>query len=117
MHVLCAVASGIPLAVATADGGAHGATTLGMHGMGVSTPIAAAVAAATIGLAGLWHIAKGMMFIIGMISVMVAAGMVERVSGTPGSPCAVKTEGAMPIVHWSMAPVVRNFGTLASSQR
>jgi hypothetical protein len=32
---------------------AHGAAVFGMHGIGVSTPSAAAVAAATIGLAGL----------------------------------------------------------------
>jgi hypothetical protein len=46
--------------------GVHGAGVLGMQGMGVSTPIAEAVAAATCGFAGLWHIPKGMMFFIGM---------------------------------------------------
>lgn len=34
----------------------------GMQGMGVSTPNAAAVAAATMGFAGLEHIPKGRMF-------------------------------------------------------
>jgi hypothetical protein len=37
-----------------------------MQGCGVKTPEAAAVAAATMGLAGLWHRPKGAMFIIGM---------------------------------------------------
>ena len=42
--------------------------------MGVSAPIAAAVAAATLGLAGLLHIPNGMMFFIGTWSMMFAAG-------------------------------------------
>ncbi len=33
------------------DPGIHGAMVMGMHGMGVKAPIAAAVAAATMGLA------------------------------------------------------------------
>jgi hypothetical protein len=37
-----------------------------MHGMGVSTPIAAAVAEATSGLAGDIHIPNGIIFVIGM---------------------------------------------------
>jgi hypothetical protein len=37
-----------------------------MHGMGVSTPKAAAVAAATEGFAGDMHMPKGMMFTKGM---------------------------------------------------
>jgi hypothetical protein len=37
-----------------------------MQGIGVSTPNAAAVAAATAGLAGDIHIPNGMMFVMGM---------------------------------------------------
>jgi hypothetical protein len=37
-----------------------------MQGMGVSTPMAAAVAAATMGFAGDMHIAKGMMLAMGI---------------------------------------------------
>ena len=44
----------------------HGATTTGIHGMGVKTPMAAAVAAATVGFDGLRHIPKGMMFTMGI---------------------------------------------------
>lgn len=42
--------------------GAHGAAVTGMHGIGVSTPIAAAVTNATVGLARLVHMPNGMMF-------------------------------------------------------
>lgn len=45
--------------------GIHGAEVIGVQGMGVSTPSAAAVAAATAGFAILIHIAKGLMFIKG----------------------------------------------------
>ena len=53
----------------------HGATVAGMHGMGVSTPSAAAVAAATVGLARLVHMPKGGMFAPGTMSVIAAAGL------------------------------------------
>ena len=45
-----------------------------MQGIGVSTPKAAAVAAATVGLARDMHIAKGGMLVMGCISWMVAVG-------------------------------------------
>ena len=45
--------------------GDQGEAVAGMQGWGVKVPKAAAVAAATIGLAGLWHMPKGAMFIIG----------------------------------------------------
>ena len=47
MHLLATVANGCPDAIDEIAGGTHGATTLGMHGIGVSAPIAAAVAAMT----------------------------------------------------------------------
>ena len=40
----------------------------------LAKPIAAAVARATCGLAGLMHMPKGMMFSIGTLSMMLAAG-------------------------------------------
>ena len=46
--------------------GAQGEAVAGMHGIGVSTPIAAAVAAATVGFAGDMHMPNGMMFVIGI---------------------------------------------------
>jgi hypothetical protein len=56
------------------DPGAHGAGVTGTHGMGVSTPSAAAVAAATVGLEGLLHMPNGGMLTMGALSMMVAAG-------------------------------------------
>ena len=51
--------------------GAQGATVAGTHALGVSTPNAAAVAAATAGLAGLEHIPK----VVHLLSIIVAAGI------------------------------------------
>ena len=48
------------------DPGTHGAGVAGTHGIGVRTPIAAAVAAATIGVDGDWHIPNGITFSMGM---------------------------------------------------
>jgi hypothetical protein len=53
--------------------GVHGAGVTGTHGIGVRTPIAAAVAAATVGLAREVHMPKGMMFTIGLLSMMLPA--------------------------------------------
>ena len=46
--------------------GAHGRGVLGIHGIGVKTPMAADVAAATMGLAMDMHAPNGMMFTSGM---------------------------------------------------
>lgn len=54
--------------------GAQGAGVLGMHGIGVKTPSAAEVAAATVGLARLMHMPNGITFIMGTWSMMLAAG-------------------------------------------
>ena len=43
----------------------QGAVVTGMHGIGVNTPRAAAVAAATAGLLGVMHIPNGIMLTIG----------------------------------------------------
>lgn len=55
------------------DPGAHGAAVTGTQGMGVRTPNAAAVAAATVGLEGELHMPNGGMLEMGMLSMMVAA--------------------------------------------
>ena len=55
-------------------------TVAGTQGMGVSTPRAAAVAAATVGLAGLEHMPKVGRFAPGTPSEMVAAGMPHMVT-------------------------------------
>src|SRR6266850_5770316 len=53
----------------------HGAGVTGTHGIGVNTPRAAVVAAATVGFDGELHIPKGMMFTIGIWSMMLASGV------------------------------------------
>jgi len=53
--------------------GAHGAGKTGTQGIGVSTPSAADVAAATVGFANDEHIPNGGTFTIGLLSMMLAA--------------------------------------------
>jgi hypothetical protein len=79
-----------------ADPGAQGAAVTGKQGMGVSTPMAAEVAAATVGFASDWHIPKGKMFTIGLLSIMVAMGMevTTRLSGS-----TIRVPGASPKLH------------------
>jgi hypothetical protein len=76
--------------------GNHGDTVSGMHGIGVSTPSAAAVAAITIGFAILIHIPKGIMLSIGMWSIIVAPGRfinsVILVGNTMNGPGAAPNE-------------------------
>ena len=74
--------------------GLHGATVTGRHGIGVSTPRAAAVAAATCGFEGDEHIPKGGMFIPGAKSMIVPIGMFD--ARTVGAEDATKDEGAAP---------------------
>jgi hypothetical protein len=64
-HVESLVRAGwFPIKVLDAPGD-HGAVVIGMHGIGVSTPSAAAVAAATIGFAVDWHIPNGRILTMG----------------------------------------------------
>jgi hypothetical protein len=94
--------AGMPPIMQVAEPGVQGAVT-GMQGMGVRTPNAAAVAAATVGLAMDMHIAKGGMLTIGAQSIIVAAG-VPAIVLLVGS--TDRTEGAMPKEHIIMAPAV-----------
>jgi len=82
-----------------------------MHGIGVSTPRAAAVAAATIGLAGDMHMPNVGMLAIGTQSMMFAAG----------GPCAVvvgtttaSAAGAAPIVQVNNDPAFTNFPAMTN---
>lgn len=65
MHLLELFNAGINPICTFAEPGVHGAAIAGMHGCGVRTPAAAAVAAATCGLDGELHIPKPEIFIIG----------------------------------------------------
>lgn len=59
-----------------AEPGDHGAEVTGTQGIGVKTPNAAAVAAATVGLEIELHMPKGRILRIGLLSITVASGMV-----------------------------------------
>ena len=67
------------------------------------SPIAAAVAAATIGFAILWHIPNGTIFTKGILSEIVASGMADIVFAV-GSTFSM--EGAMPKEQVMDAPPV-----------
>ncbi len=54
------LSAGLPPTNTVGEPGVHGAGHAGIHGIGVRTPNAAAVAAATAGFAGLEHIPKVM---------------------------------------------------------
>lgn len=79
----------------------------GMHGMGVSTPMAAAVADATVGLLIDWHMPKDMTFTIGIKSIIVALGLF-CIMGRRGT-VTVSVDGASPKLHFSMAPMQTYF--------
>lgn len=85
----------------------HGLTTTGVHGAGVSAPMAAAVAAATAGFASVLQAPKGAMFTIGRKSATVAAGKSSASALLAGS--VVSVDGATPSLHRSVAPCTTSF--------
>jgi hypothetical protein len=82
--------------------GAHGAGIKGTQGIGVNAPIAAAVAAATVGFAIDEHVPNGMMFTIGMLSMMFAAGVPVCVKFVGNTDSVL---GAAPKLHCNIAPI------------
>ena len=80
----------------------------GTQGIGVSTPIAAAVAEATVGLLGDWHMPKGRILAIGTKSMMVAFGLFWII-GRRGT-VTIKVEGVIPKVHFNVAPMQTYLG-------
>jgi hypothetical protein len=99
MHINVQVLSrvGFPPNITVGAPGTHGDVVTGMHGMGVSTPKAAAVAAATEGFAGDMHMPNGMMFTKGIWSIMLASGWFPVLTRFTGN--TTKLLGAMPIMH------------------
>jgi hypothetical protein len=81
--------------------GIHGAVVIGMQGMGVNTPSAAAVAAATVGFAGEVHMAKGMIFMNGLLSIILAIGIAVLIRFRGRT---FKVPGANPKLHFNIAP-------------
>jgi hypothetical protein len=101
MHLEELFRAGIFATNTVGDPGTQGAAVTGMQGIGVSTPSAAAVAAATIGLAGELHIPKGIILTIGLLSIMLAIGIVvsTRFAGK-----TINVPGAAPKLHCKAAP-------------
>jgi hypothetical protein len=95
LQVLLLFSAGMPRTVTVADPGDHGAAVAGTHGVG--TPAAADVR--------MLHVPKGMMFVMGTMSMMFATGFISPVTG--GATTA-NTEGALPIAHCNCAPIDTN---------
>jgi hypothetical protein len=104
MHLDVLLRAGLPLINTFGEPGAHGEDVTGMHGMGVSTPDAAEVADATVGLAREVHIPKGGIFAMGMWSIMVAAIILLAWTGAPFG-MTTNELGAKPKVHINVAPM------------
>jgi len=102
VHIEVLLRAGMPPIITVGEPGVQGMVT-GIHGIGVSTPRAAAVAAATVGLAMDMHMPNGGMLTIGAQSTMVAAGEPAFVLLTGRT---FSVEGAMPNVHIIIAPGV-----------
>jgi len=93
--------AGEPTTCTFAEPGDQGEVVAGTHGIGVSTPEAAAVAAATTGLDGLRHMPNGAMFMMGTKSWMLPAGLLAAITIFGN---ALKTDGAKPIEQDICAP-------------
>ena len=94
------VSTGMP-SISTLLGGSQGSTTMGMQGAGIGTPRAARVSAITIGLTGLWHRMKPVMFRNGTMSKIVATG--RSLAKTP-SGSTMRKSGASPMSHSIIVP-------------
>ena len=68
--------AGMPPIITVGEPGFHGPAGTGMQGIGVRTPSAAAVAAATCGFDNDWHMPNGGMFMFGTMSITLPAGAV-----------------------------------------
>ena len=108
MHINLEVSlsAGIFASRTVGDPGAHGAGVTGTHGIGVSTPRAAVVAAATVGFASEEHMPNGMMFVIGILSMMLAAGVPVNTAFVGST---TRLDGAAPKLHCNIAPMQTRF--------
>jgi len=83
--------------------GAHGAIVAGTQGIGVKIPNAEALAAATVGFAKEEHIPKGRIFTKGLLSMILAAGILLVITLFCGK--TTREEGPVPKEHFIMAPI------------
>ncbi len=84
--------------------GDHGLDVAGTHGWGVSTPIAAEVAAATCGFCSEMHMPNVGMFIIGLKSMTVPASMLLDWTGGTAGVGEKAAGGPWPMVQVIWAP-------------
>lgn len=99
LHLDELLSAGAFLSMTVGEPGTHGVVT-GMHGVGVSTPLAAAVADAVVGFAKDEHTPNGGILAIGIQSLMLAA--VSLLAVTPGINTD-KVAGAAPKLHCIIA--------------
>jgi hypothetical protein len=102
-HVEPSTSAGAPATIVSGARGIHGAGMLGTHGIGVRTPSAAAVAAATVGFARDVHIPNGGIFTNGTWSMTFAIGRPSTTIRPVGN--TLSAPGAMPNVQVRAAPV------------
>ena len=110
IHFDVLLRAGLFLIMTFGDPGTQGAVVTGIHGCGVRTPKAADVAAATVGFVKVVHIPKGMILLIGILSMMVAAGCLEALTIFVGK--TTNELGAIPNEHCSIAPMVTSCAIL-----
>lgn len=108
MQVETAVSAGTFPTSTDGAPGTHGETIAGIQGIGVNTPMAADVAAATVGFEGVMHIAKGGIFTIGLKSIIDAIGLFSAIPIVDGK--TDRIEGAIPNVQVIVAPRVTSCG-------
>lgn len=101
---------GIPFTITLGFGGVHGPAGTGVHGIGTSTPSAAAVAAATAGLASEIHSANGVILTKGILSIIVAMGIAGMFTIRMGK--TFNGAGAIPIEHFIRHDVLQRKGLL-----
>lgn len=106
VHMLELLRAGFPPTNTVGLPGAHGAAVTGTQGMGVSTPNAAAVAEATVGLAMLMQTPKVGILTMGLLSMMLAAGMLQPMVSAVGN--TIKAPGAAPKEQLINAPLTTN---------
>ncbi len=91
--------------------GVHVPAITGTHGIGVNTPRAAAVAAATVGFAMDVHIPNGIMLKHGLQSMIFAAGRLLAYTQLTGG--TTNDDGARPNEHLHIAPLTATRGILS----
>jgi hypothetical protein len=84
MHLLLSIKAGCFFTKTFVLPPSQGVMTLGMQGIFCNLPLAAAVAAATTGFAKDLHKPKGFMFTMGLLSIMLAMGLLPKSTGFTG---------------------------------